>query len=236
MGASAVLLNIPQLPLLRLLRASSQVQGALSEWWEWLIFGIFWFLVTYYSKITMTCIPDLGAQRKSTATLQFLILNKTYLNIRVSFQTKPLISGILEKHAWYRAAAWGSLHSWQVDEVMSPPADLFAPSSYAILKLYVHYEEGWSWGPLRNYGSPRNKRDDWDDAWIDLRSSNLRWLSTVCCSLESLASIWHSTGKLHSQMLVRIPAMDVYLFNNGYCVHIHNHIFIFNHLIDTSPW
>ena len=28
----------------------------------------------------------------------------------------------------------------QVDDAMSPPADLFAPTSYAILKLYVHYE------------------------------------------------------------------------------------------------
>lgn len=37
--------------------------------------------------------------------------------------------------------------SSQVDEVMSPPADLFAPSSYAILKLYVHYQDAW-W---RNY-------------------------------------------------------------------------------------
>jgi len=37
--------------------------------------------------------------------------------------------------------------SSQVDDAMSPPADLFAPTSYAILKLYVHYEDAW-W---RNY-------------------------------------------------------------------------------------
>ena len=57
---------------------------------------------------------------------------------------------------------------------MSPPADLFAPSSYAILKLYVHYQEGWSWGPLKNYGSPRNKRDDWDDAWAKKKRETIR--------------------------------------------------------------
>eukprot|EP00913_Durusdinium_trenchii_P015869 g14914.t1 len=37
--------------------------------------------------------------------------------------------------------------SSEVDAKMSPPPDLFAPSSMAILKLYVHYEDAW-W---RNY-------------------------------------------------------------------------------------
>ena len=31
---------------------------------------------------------------------------------------------------------------------MSPPADLYAPSSYAILKLYVHYQEGGGAGDV----------------------------------------------------------------------------------------
>ena len=35
---------------------------------------------------------------------------------------------------------------------MSPPADLYAPSSYAILKLYVHYQEGGGAGDALKKG------------------------------------------------------------------------------------
>jgi len=55
--------------------------------------------------------------------------------------------------------------SAEVDDIMTPREDLFAPRSYAILKLYVYYEDAW-W---RNYlnltaGQFSNMGDDWWNA------------------------------------------------------------------------
>ena len=83
-----MLLNIPQLPLLRLLRASSQDHG----------------IVTKFGCSNSACF----------CCILFVVV---------------CVRGSLLQ-----------LHFAQVDDGMSPPADLFAPTSYAILKLYVHYE------------------------------------------------------------------------------------------------
>ena len=91
MEASAVLLNIPQLPLLRLLRASSQ------------------------DRIVIDTLPSLDVQILHVFVASVVVV----VCVPGSLLEPPFA---------------------QVDDAMSPPADLFAPTSYAILKLYIHYE------------------------------------------------------------------------------------------------
>ena len=79
---------------------------------------------------------------------------------------------------------------------MSPPADLFAASSYAILKLYVHYQVGDDWDATDADATEyaEKKGEPIPVTWIDLRSSNLRWLRFAADTLDSYGeNLWQSS-------------------------------------------